>query len=208
VTQQKSVLDKALDTFVYAPVGVALFVKDSAPTFLPVFIARGKGELDGRRREVEGALAQAKSRGEATVAFGPVSIMADVMARLDALRNQLVSTVGDTTDVVTSSIANTVATASEAVAGGIASPSTPATPTESSAPTAAPAPRPESAGAPTTARPDVSALAIANYDELSASQVVERLDGLDHTDLEAIREYETATRGRRTILGRIETLTA
>ena len=39
--------------------------------------------------------------------------------------------------------------------------------------------------------PSVEALPIPDYDELSASQVVERLDGLDHDSLEAIRRYET-----------------
>jgi hypothetical protein len=37
--------------------------------------------------------------------------------------------------------------------------------------------------------------------------VVERLDGLDRDSLEAIRRYETAHRGRNTILGKIAQLT-
>jgi hypothetical protein len=51
------------------------------------------------------------------------------------------------------------------------------------------------------------ALPIPDYDELSASQVVERLDGLDRESLDAIRRYETAHRGRNTILGKIAQLT-
>ena len=51
------------------------------------------------------------------------------------------------------------------------------------------------------------ALPIPNYDELSASQVVERLDGLDRESLDAIRHYEAAHRGRNTILGKITQLT-
>jgi hypothetical protein len=49
-------------------------------------------------------------------------------------------------------------------------------------------------------------LAIPGYDALSASQVVQRLDGLAAGELEAVREYETATRGRRTILSKIAQL--
>ena len=41
---------------------------------------------------------------------------------------------------------------------------------------------------------------------LSASQVVRRLDGLGHDELEAVYRYEAATRGRRTILHRAQQL--
>ena len=42
--------------------------------------------------------------------------------------------------------------------------------------------------------PSAEALPIPDYDELSASQVVERLEGLDHDSLDAIRRYETEHR--------------
>jgi hypothetical protein len=54
--------------------------------------------------------------------------------------------------------------------------------------------------------PPVESLPIPDYDELSASQVIERLDGLDRTSLDAIRAYETQHRGRNTILGKIAQL--
>lgn len=49
-------------------------------------------------------------------------------------------------------------------------------------------------------------LAIPGYDSLSASQVLPRLDGLAASELEAVRTYEAAHRGRKTILGRISQL--
>ena len=49
-------------------------------------------------------------------------------------------------------------------------------------------------------------LAIPGYDSLSASQVVQRLGGLAPEELEAVRLYEMATRGRRTILSKIAQL--
>ncbi len=49
-------------------------------------------------------------------------------------------------------------------------------------------------------------LAIPSYDMLAASQVVPRLDGLTEPELDAVRRYETAHRGRKTILGRITQL--
>ena len=54
--------------------------------------------------------------------------------------------------------------------------------------------------------PDVSSLAIPGFDTLSASQVVHRLDGLSRSELVATRAYELATRGRRTILSRVDQL--
>jgi hypothetical protein len=68
------------------------------------------------------------------------------------------------------------------------------------------APRPSSNGA--AAAPSMSAdgLAIPGYDALSASQVVQRLGGLSPAELEAVRAYEEATRGRRTILTKVAQL--
>ncbi len=54
--------------------------------------------------------------------------------------------------------------------------------------------------------PEVGSLAIPGFDTLSASQVVQRLDGLSRSELVAARAYETANRGRRTILSRVDQL--
>jgi len=59
------------------------------------------------------------------------------------------------------------------------------------------------AAATTTPAPDVAGLAITDYDSLSASQVVKRLRGMPDAELDAIRTYEAATRGRKTILNRV-----
>lgn len=53
---------------------------------------------------------------------------------------------------------------------------------------------------------DVTALAIPDYDSLAASQVVPRLRALEPHELEAVRAYESAGRGRKTILNRIAQL--
>ena len=66
-------------------------------------------------------------------------------------------------------------------------------------PTAAPGPeRP----APDPAAAAVVAGALADYDTLSASQVVRRLESLGPEQLDAVRRYEASTRNRRTILNR------
>jgi hypothetical protein len=54
--------------------------------------------------------------------------------------------------------------------------------------------------------PAVSTLSIPGFDTLSASQVVQRLDGLNRSELVSVRAYESSTRGRRTILSRVDQL--
>jgi hypothetical protein len=54
--------------------------------------------------------------------------------------------------------------------------------------------------------PAVSTLSIPGFDTLSASQVVQRLDGLNRAELVSVRAYEASTRGRRTILSRVDQL--
>jgi hypothetical protein len=51
--------------------------------------------------------------------------------------------------------------------------------------------------------PPADDLAITDYDSLSASQVVTRLEGLTVDELEAVRAYEAAHRGRKTILNKV-----
>jgi hypothetical protein len=53
-----------------------------------------------------------------------------------------------------------------------------------------------------TSGPEAATLAIPDYDSLSASQVLPRLNGLSTDELEAVRSYEAAHRGRKTILNR------
>ena len=55
---------------------------------------------------------------------------------------------------------------------------------------------------------EAESLAIPDYDNLSASQVVPRLDGLTPDELEAVRRYERHHRHRKTILNRVAQLQA
>jgi len=74
-------------------------------------------------------------------------------------------------------------------------------------PPAAPVRSAAQAGAPGAGvTPHSEDLAIPGYDSLSASQVVQRLASLSAAELDAVRDYEATTRGRRTILARISQL--
>jgi hypothetical protein len=85
----------------------------------------------------------------------------------------------------------------------------PVEPVEAPVPPAPTAPPPRAARA---AAPPVDdgalELAIPDYDGLSASQVVNRLAGLAPGELEAVRAYEAAKRGRKTILSKVAQLQA
>ncbi len=65
----------------------------------------------------------------------------------------------------------------------------------------------DSAAPPVRPVPDAAAgavvgSALADYDTLSASQVVRRLESLGPDELRAVQRYEASTRNRRTILNR------
>ena len=67
---------------------------------------------------------------------------------------------------------------------------------------------PGESAVPTSPPPRQDALAIPDYDLLSATQVIDRLVGLARPDLLAVQAYETAHRARTTILGKIAQLSA
>jgi hypothetical protein len=93
--------------------------------------------------------------------------------------------------------------------GGSTAPEEPITPPAMQEP-AAPVVTPAATGpaAPAGASIDVGTLAIPDYDGLSASHVVNRLEGLSGAELEAVRAYEAANRGRKTILSKVAQLQA
>ena len=51
-------------------------------------------------------------------------------------------------------------------------------------------------------------LAIPGYEDLAASHIVARLDRLTRSELVAIRAFEVANRGRRTVVGKVDQLLA
>ena len=59
-----------------------------------------------------------------------------------------------------------------------------------------------------TDRAPAAGLPFEDYESLPASYVVARLERLDRAELEMVRAFEEAHRGRRTVLGRIEQLLA
>ncbi len=168
---EKSALDRALDLFVFAPLGLAVAARDA----LPELIDKGRQQLSGQvtTARMMGEMAVAQGQREADKAISQVT------QRLAGLK---------------------------LFPDGRRSPS-PAGPEERASSTAGAEARPE-AGPRAGPQPTVTAddLAIPGYDSLSAPQVVQRLAGLSSEELELVRQYEAATRHRKTILTRISQL--
>jgi hypothetical protein len=171
-------LDTLLDVIVYAPIG-AFF---HGPEMIEELAERGRTQVSNAR--VVGKMAVQRGRTEA--------------AKVQDLAKERLG------DVVV------------AVARAAGAPLAGAPVADDQAPGPGPADRPREPDGSTgpTLRvvpesvPSVEELPIPDYDNLSASQVVPRLDGLASDELAAVREYEQAHRGRMTILSRIAQLEA
>lgn len=87
-----------------------------------------------------------------------------------------------------------LATGARTVAGGSATVSPPVAAT------------PPGSAPPEATSPEPSDLPIEEYQSLAASHVVARLANLSVTELQEVRRFEVAHRGRRTVIGRIDQL--
>lgn len=212
---QKGPVDRALDVLVFAPLGFALSARDSVPGLVQAFAARGRAELDSRRHATEARVEQARTVGRFAVDYGAPVVRRRVEERLNDARTRaeqgftgLVVPRDERAPVVAEPVVPEPVVPERVVPKRVVpEPVVPAPPPAAPAPgpTTAPASGPRvanGAGDETS----VPTLSIPDYDELSASQVVQRLPGLTGDELEAIRAYETHGRGRRTILGKIDQL--
>jgi hypothetical protein len=177
--------EKLLDALVYVPAGLALSVVED----LPRLAALGRDRLGVR-------VSSARAVGQFAVKAGHD----EFVRRSDGWFHRSGTRPGG------------------APAPGGASPTPPAPaapagqpPADGAAPAAEPPSGGEGAATGTAAPanghvPAVATLAIPGFDALSASQVVQRLDGLNRSELVSVRAYEASTRGRRTILSRVDQL--
>ena len=226
MADEKPAVQKAVELLVYAPVGAALYARDMLPSMMGIFVSRGKREVEshipGRpptpptpppvppevKRRIDESMGVAKYMAEGglgvarDVAGSSLGVAREVagsaLAQFLAMRANGVPLAEDVAPTTSSAAeATTAAEAAEA----------PATPVGSVASATSPSTAPAEAEVSwQTDVPAVESLPIPDYDELSASQVVERLEGLDGEALDAIRRYETEHRGRNTILGKIAQL--
>jgi hypothetical protein len=178
-------VQRAKEILVYAPVGLAMYLRDTAPSFLKVFVARGRAEFDQKKKSVGDQIGQVRDTGAtATEESAPqmLRLVTDGLSRVKETAEGALAVLG-TFGLDDGDSAPAPKPAPERPNGATPASSAPSTP---------------------SASPD---LAISDYDALSASQVVDRLEALGEGELEAIRAHEVANRGRATILGKIEQLT-
>lgn len=184
----RKVLDGVVDLVVYAPVGVAATVVEE----LPALVAKGKSRLVMARTIGQFAVAMGRQRVEKAVA--------DRRARPGAAPEAPAEPPGEGDAGAAAAAAGAAASEPAAEAGGADAGDGPA---DGGVSLGALDHVAHAGGGP-----QADGLAIPGYDSLAASQVVQRLAGLSPAELEAVRDYEEATRGRRTILGRIAQLSA
>jgi len=171
-------VEGAVDLLVYAPIG--LFFE--APNLLPKLAEQGRVHANNAR--LFGQFAVKHGEAEMRRRFGDVEQQAVGLLKMFGL-------LPDEEDAAVPAAGNRSATASpgspppRAVTRGL---------------------EPVAGNGDAPAGPAVADLAIPDYDSLSASQVVTRLEGLSPEELEAVREYEAAHRGRKTILNKVSQL--
>jgi hypothetical protein len=211
VPDEKPPLDRALDLFVYAPVGMALYVRDMFPSMMGIFVSRGK-------REVKSHLPGHEPAPPPTPPV-PMPDVADIRRKMgDSIglaRGVAGGGIGLARDMTGTALQGLMAFRNLAAQAAAEDQETTWRPEADVPPVSAftdpgSAPLADRAAAGASgndAGPAVEDLPIPDYDELSASQVIERLEGLDASSLDAIRSYEASHRGRNTILGKIAQLT-
>lgn len=168
-------LVRLVETAVYAPIGLALLVREQ----IPMLAERGKTDTETRVRV-------ARMVGEFAVKAG----RKEVERRLAGRNRPGANAAPSASDSSAPSQAAQAPTSGSATTEATASSATHLTNHD-----AEPAPL-------------ASDLAIPGYDSLAASQVVDRLESLSVDELDAVRRYEVHGRRRRTILNRIEQLSA
>jgi hypothetical protein len=171
-----TVSQRLLDVFVFAPAGLMV----TAVEEFPRLVERGRERLTGQ-------VTSARAVGAFAVTTGKSQLRkrAEDLRRSRADSGEKVPHEADSPSSTSPPVARVVRAAS--------------TPSRSASPEK------------TTAEDDpvldaTSSLAIPGFDTLSASQVVQRLDGLTAEELVAVRGHEAGHRGRRTILNRVEQL--
>ncbi len=219
-------LESALDLLVYVPVGVALTLGEE----LPKLAAKGRARLGGPMTAalLIGRLAVQQGRREMDRRVGSTPSPVDRNRRRDERASaertagepqakvERLHVVDEPSDATRCRTVTSTPSTRPPVVPDPAAAAPRSRPAATRRPAAPSARRAQSSGrTPTGGRrtsatrvPVAASLAIPGYDSLSASQVVQRLAGLSGTELEAVRAYETAGRGRRTILAKASQLQA
>ena len=94
MTERKDRIEHTLEALVYAPIGAGLYLKDMGPTFLNMFVARGRAEIDRRQAQVQQRTTTARSIGQVAVTFGVPMVRQRVEREVDSARQRAQSFLG------------------------------------------------------------------------------------------------------------------
>jgi hypothetical protein len=188
----RSPLDLLADLTVYAPLGLALTVAETVPELARKGRARAEQQFGLARTVGQFALNRGARQGRSAAGAAEASIGALARKLLSGAVSIPFAERGRGRDacVPPVDLAAEDPTVATAAAGAATSRRTVA----------------GAAGSVVGKPPSVEGLAIPSYDSLSAPQVVQRLAGLAPDEIRAVRAYEAATRGRRTIIARADQL--
>ena len=64
MSDNETPIEKAVELLVYAPIGLAMFAKDTVPTFMKMFVARGHTEVTQRRKSANTQAGNYKTIGQ------------------------------------------------------------------------------------------------------------------------------------------------
>lgn len=81
-------LERAVELFVYAPIGLAMFAKDTVPTFLKMFVARGQTEVIQRRKSAEAQAGQYRTIGKLAVRYGGPEVRRQAGSAAETVRKR------------------------------------------------------------------------------------------------------------------------
>ena len=215
MSDERSTVDRVVELAVHVPVGIAAFARDAVPTLVTMFAGRGKREVDVHQREVVGQIANYKAVGELAVKFGPPVVKQRVNEQMITLRARSVeafesfSTSSRAYTNFSDMCSSDGSSRPEYLEAKSKDAPTEDASTQNIASNTPPSPAPNTE--PSTPETDSTAmqpgiLSIPDYDGLAASQIIERLEGLNPEELNDVENYERATRARRTVLGKIAIL--
>lgn len=179
MSERKNPLEQAVDLFFFAPLGLVL----NASEVIPELVEKGRQQVNMARM------------------FGQFALEQEAPKQVAKLQEQASKLQEQAATVVDQLAARAGGRRNGSTSQGIVARTPRAAPREATPVDAAPA-------VPGPPAPPVDSLAIPDYDSLSASQVVPRLAALSGPELAAVRDYEGANRGRKTILNRIDQLQA
>ncbi len=205
----EQVLAQSKELLVYAPIGLVLYLKDTAPSFLKLFAARGRTEVGQRGKSVGEQLDSARSLGT-NLALPSIESLKTLTNSLGKIRQAAENAVS----------ALQLLAGRDSGSPDLKSPAPEAPDSKLPKPKMAKPKLPDSKLAKSkTAKASGAKLSVAtppdseseqllipDYDGLSASQIIALLDGLTPADRAAIAKYESENRHRVKILDQIDHL--